>query len=472
MNFFQMIKTIFSLFVIITFIGCETREKEKAMLVFDNFNQFPQEIIITQFSKNFVHRTDTFQIESKKDNRIPIDVDRPKYVYVQNDGETQQFFLKPGSRLNISINNGHYVFKGEVKEENAFLEEIRNNQELRKKNWDYSVPFDEFRQQVASYFKHKGQILDKYLPEKKDGLFLRLNAIDDQALANIAILDFISSIKPKSKRDSLFFEYIDRDLLDFNKMETYLDAGRLRAFYGKNGVEYFMRKKYGEDLDSIRKQKEYYVLRDDIISEYFDQPLKSILLYDDLRYYPEEYDYAPDSLQLTPAREMLTRYKDDLNQEAYNALDGILDNYEAKKRAYAKGNFIPEFLLKDKYKQNYELKPVDFDKLVLIDVWASWCGPCIQSFPKVRDLENQHPEQLDVISISIDKNFDLFKKGIDDHEVPGHLKLYAENAFTSDFAKFFQITGIPRYILMDKNGKIIDANLNLEDIENILEAEL
>lgn len=453
-------------------VSCETKEKENTMLVFHDIEHFPKEIIITQLSKNFVLQTDTFQIKSKKNISIPIEIDRPQYVYVQKDGETQQFFLKPGSRLDISKDLGHYQFKGEMMQENAFLEEIKNNQELRQKAWDYSSSFDEFRQQVADYFEYKGELLDKFLPEKKEGLFRRLNAIDDQALTNSAILDFINSIKPESKKDSLFNEYIDKDLLHFNKMEPYLDAGRLRSFYSNKGVEYFMREKYGEDLDSIRKQKEFYVLRADIISEYFDQPLKSILLYNDLRYYQEEYDYAPDSLHLTPAREMLARYKDHLNPEAYTAIEETLDSYEAKKQAYAKGNMIPEFLLKDESNQNYKLTAFDFKKMVLIDVWASWCGPCIQSFPKVKVLENNYAEQLDVISISIDKNFELFKKGLEQHEVSGGLKLYAENAFTSDLAKFFQITGIPRYILLDQEGKIIDANLNFADVENILDKEL
>jgi thiol-disulfide isomerase/thioredoxin len=458
--------------VIISFVSCQTKEKEKAMLVFDDIQQFPQEIIITQFSENFVNQTDTFKIGNKKEARIPIGTDRPKYVYVQKEGQTLQFFLKPESKLTVSKNNGHYIFKGDVKQENAFLEEIRSNQELRKKAWDYSVPFAEFKQQVADYFEYKAQLLDKYLPEKKDGLFLRLNAIDDQALSNSAILDFINSIKPKSKRDSLFFEYIDQDLLNFKKMEAYLDAGRLRSFYGKKAVEYFMRKKYGKELDSIRKQKEYYILRDDIISEYFHQPLKSILLYTDLRYYQEEYDYAPDSLQLTPLRKMLARYKDGLDQDAYNSLKQAMDKYEAKKQAYAKGNAIPTFILKDEAGKDYKLKPKDFGKLVLIDVWASWCGPCIRSFPKVKELEKRYPEQLKAISISIDKNFDQFKKGLDDHKVSGQLKLYSENAFTGDFAKFFQITGIPRYILLNQEGKIVDANLNFADVENIIKKEL
>lgn len=468
-----MKKIIFYIFIVISFASCKPKEKKKAVLVFNDFKKFPQEIIITQWSENFVQRSDTFQIKNKKDERIPIPVDRPKYVYVQKDGQIPSFFLKPGSRLTVSKgSNGQYVFKGNLKQENAFLEEVRNNQKLRKKVWDYKAPFDEFKQQVAGYFEYKEQLLDKYLPKDNEGKFRDLVLINDRALGNSAVLDFINSIKPKSKRDSLFFEYIDRDLLDFRKMENYLDAVNLRGFYSKKAVEYFMRKKYGEDLDSIRKQKEHYILRDEIISEYFNQPLKSILLYNDLRYYQEEYDYAPDSLKLTAPRAMLARYKDGLQQEAYNSLEKRLDKYEAKKRAYTKGNVIPEFLLKDKTGKDYRLKPNAFHKFVLIDVWASWCGPCIRSFPKVNELEKQYPEQLKIVSISIDKNFDQFKKGLERHKVSGELKLYAENAFISDFAKFFQITGIPRYILLDQEGKIVDANLNFSDVDEILKASL
>src|SRR5690554_6361136 len=454
-------------FMTICLLGCNKQEGE-AFLQLNHIDEFPQEVIITQFSKNFVHRTDTLIFKKREDRQLKLKMDRPKYLYIQNNRETAQIFLKPGDLLKVTKENDQFIFDGDTMRENSFIQEIRNNRELKEKEWNYTLAFDDFTKQVVDYFEYKGQLLQQYLPEKDKNFFYRLIAMDDRAFKNLAILDYIDSRSPKIERDSLFSKFFDRDLLNFEKMEAYLDAGRLITFYSKKGVGFFMREKYGDTFDAIRTQNEHYILKGDIIAEYFDQPFKSILIYNDLRFYPEEYDFTPDSLNLTAPQEMLYRYKDDLSEEAYTLLQKKLDIYEKQKLVYAKGTVVPEFLLRDRSNQSYMLKPDSFNKLVLFDVWASWCGPCIQGFPKVRDLENQYSNDLEVVSISIDDKFDHYKNGLGKYAVPGNLKLYAERAFNSDLAKYFQITAIPRYILLDQYGKILDANINLSEIEDII----
>lgn len=79
-----------------------------------------------------------------------------------------------------------------------------------------------------------------------------------------------------------------------------------------------------------------------------------------------------------------------------------MDVYEAKKRPYAVGTIVPEFDLKDDSGQDYVLNPGNFDKLVLLDLCASWCGPCIEGFPQINELKDKYSKELEVISISID----------------------------------------------------------------------
>lgn len=464
----KMKKYLLNFIIVLSFFSCKKKDRE-ATLVFNDIQQFPQEIIITQLSEDFVQQSDTIQISSKEDIQIKLEIDRPKYLYVQKNGETFQLFFKPGEHLGLEKRNDQYIFKGNLKRENSFLQEIKTSKDLKKKSWNYDLPFDKFKNQVAEYFSFKMNLLNEHFPEREKSYFYCLTLIEDQALKNSAILDHINTKAAQKDKDSLFFEYLNKDLLDFKNLEAYIEAGTLRSFWSQKGVEFFMRKKYGENLDSLRHKNEHYVLRGDIISEHFDQPLKSILIYNDLRYYPEEYEYAPDSLNLSSPRDVLKRYKKDLKEDVYITLMDALDKYEARKNIYATGSSVPNFNLRNESNHTFELRLSQSSKLVLIDVWASWCAPCIRSFPKVKKLEQQYSNQLEVVTISIDGNFDLYYEGLQKFEVPGELKLYAEKGFNSEFAKYFQITGIPRYIFLDQEGNIIDANLNFSDIEDILE---
>lgn len=89
---------------------------------------------------------------------------------------------------------------------------------------------------------------------------------------------------------------------------------------------------------------------------------------------------------------------------------------------------------------------------VVIDVWASWCSDCIKGMPKVKALQEQFPEAT-YLFISMDKNYEAWINGIAKHEVKG------EHYLTSDgmkgvFGKSIKLDWIPRYMVIDKDGKI------------------
>lgn len=99
-------------------------------------------------------------------------------------------------------------------------------------------------------------------------------------------------------------------------------------------------------------------------------------------------------------------------------------------------------------------------KFVYIDVWATWCGPCIAEIPALKEIEKEfHGKNIEFVSISIDdkKDFDKWKKMVADKELKG-IQLYADNDWKSDFVKNYAIDGIPRFILIDTEGKIVSAD--------------
>ncbi|MEP2023722.1 MAG: TlpA disulfide reductase family protein [Reichenbachiella sp.] len=99
-------------------------------------------------------------------------------------------------------------------------------------------------------------------------------------------------------------------------------------------------------------------------------------------------------------------------------------------------------------------------KYLYIDVWATWCGPCLREIPSLKSLENDyHDAPIEFVSISIDvqKDFEKWQQMVADKELQG-IQLFADNDWKSEFVKAYAIDGIPRFIIIDPEGNILDPN--------------
>ena len=92
-------------------------------------------------------------------------------------------------------------------------------------------------------------------------------------------------------------------------------------------------------------------------------------------------------------------------------------------------------------------------KKVLIDVWASWCGDCIKGLPSVRNLQKEYPEVV-FLFLSVDKNQDAWRKGIEIFQIKGAHYNLPKGMKSGDFVDFINLGWIPRYMVIDEQGKI------------------
>jgi len=97
-------------------------------------------------------------------------------------------------------------------------------------------------------------------------------------------------------------------------------------------------------------------------------------------------------------------------------------------------------------------------KLVFIDLWASWCLPCVQEIPYVKQLVQRYAgKQIVFKSISLDKQIVTWRKAIAKYAVKKEDNYLLMNANKTSFYKQNSNNEIPRLMLIGKDGKIINA---------------
>lgn len=107
-------------------------------------------------------------------------------------------------------------------------------------------------------------------------------------------------------------------------------------------------------------------------------------------------------------------------------------------------------------------------KYVYVDVWATWCAPCKAEIPALKELEHDYEgKNIAFVSMSIDddrthggsweKAKEDWKNMVADMELGG-IQIYAPKGWKSDFIQAYRIKGIPRFILIDPQGNIVDAS--------------
>ncbi|PBJ14289.1 TlpA disulfide reductase family protein [Flavobacterium sp. ACN6] len=139
------------------------------------------------------------------------------------------------------------------------------------------------------------------------------------------------------------------------------------------------------------------------------------------------------------------------------------------------GSIAPNFSLKDIDNKTISLADFKNKNYILIDFWASWCGPCREELPYIKELyKKYHDQGFEIISVAKDDKTDLWKEAISKEKIQSWKHIFVPKDNANIINDYF-VNGIPHKVLIDKNGVIIgkwkgSGENNKHDLQQLLKS--
>ncbi|PXV68993.1 peroxiredoxin [Dysgonomonas alginatilytica] len=147
------------------------------------------------------------------------------------------------------------------------------------------------------------------------------------------------------------------------------------------------------------------------------------------------------------------------------------------------GETAPDFSKENIQGETIKLSDFRTKNYVLLDFWASWCGPCVKQIPQLKKIQDTYADKgLKIIGVSLDGDEKEWRNAVEKHQVGTWIQVSGysdpDDYFSKagDISVIYNIKAIPVYILIDKQGKILKkwqhiGDQELEFIDNILKQE-
>ena len=170
-----------------------------------------------------------------------------------------------------------------------------------------------------------------------------------------------------------------------------------------------------------------------------------------------------------------------------NALDGLANIHERLgnaelARAYKlkvdpslgwEGQVLPDFSSPVVDLKGNPISLAEYrGKVVLLDFWAVWCGPCLGEIPRIKAVyEKYHDKGFDVIGVSLDEDAAVLREFITEQEIPWR-QIFDGQKWAGHLVQQYGVRGIPAPFLIDRKGKVISVKARGHLLSELVAAEM
>lgn len=434
---------------------------------------------IIVYWQDFQSHMDTVKLDKNGYTELKYPFSKPAHIRLETiEPQSSSPFLSvlPGETISINKDVTSLKVKGSLQDYNNFLIQTDSilNVEFKGKKPDYNTVTSFVLQRSDPFFQsfnhpQSAMIKDIYT----------LQAITNYKLYPLMVKYAGDSIKMK-RIAGLLKNPVKTISLD-DELLRYLDRIDLRNSSLVNSIEYqivmmnnlirVLRIHAGQNDPSLKETDEY-VIEKRIINDLIKSGDYKIALHA-YNLHHRIYDYTKYPMQLAG----VNVYLDDFEKENpnYQGLPGLKKQYKLQLStlgSLVKGANAPSFKLPDAKGEMVSL--LDFKgKVVYLDFWATWCGPCLKEMPYMKTLEHKFQgKDVQFITISIDTRVESWLKKLTDLKLESIQLIESKGGTNSKIAKDYKIHGVPHYVLIDKNGKIASSYAPIPSMTDQLEKEI
>ncbi len=433
------------------------------------------ELAISTLRDYVFWQTDTVYADQEGNFSIMLQLKSPGYIRLwASNFRNETIYMLPGTSLHIEADGSDSPtfwntqrFSGSAALYNNYTADISRNEYLKSLGYNaktYQLPEAQFVEFIRNHHDTRDSLRADYFrqntshgrPENEINDFRTIDSIHSSYQKVSAYRSYIQFL-PKEEQNRFYTAYIEPFARNQQDDWRYLSSSNYRWFFAT-----YLRRKF-DSQNETRKENGletwpyhyYYEQAPGLMEQYLIEPLRRYVSEVLLENISMDYPVVNDTLLSSFNHYTTLLYnildhpqREKLYREKFSGLRDFRNRTAIGQPAFA-------FELQDSVGRTVNLDQFK-GKILYIDLWASWCGPCIAQFPAGHKLEEEFAgeNRLAFLSVSLDDLERDWKSGRTQHHPPGQ-QFWIKGGMKSDFVKDYGINGIPHYLLIDEKGNFI-----------------